>query len=224
MMSNNLTDEQKEILQKLVQYKKAGKLTEPIIVVEWKGGSGIIGVPGEFGSSLRGHMDILCDEDYLGYRDNSNSKRIYTIRQKAFDAIENGFEEENAEFDTQINIGAVIHEMNNGKVEAIGFNNQKVINETLGNKELLEEELKKLQEKIIDLVKTELKDNNYQRYMDALVELKSELISRSTDKGKINGLLSALSFLGDIEGSISLMMRVWPLLYPLIQLLAANLT
>ena len=219
-MAINLTIDQKEILRKIVSYRLSGQLSEPIILAECMRGSEIIGIPGEFDPSLRGHMDILCDEDFLGFRINSNGRRIYTIKQRAYNAVNNDFKEDDEKFRSQINVGAYIHEMYDGNIQAIGLNNAQTIQETVKNKELLLESLSEIEGRLINSIQDELDRESFEVYKRNIEEIKTQLLDSNTDKRKANNILTTLSFLGDVEGTVGLIARVWPILYPLILIIA----
>ncbi len=119
MAKYNLTTRQQKVLQRLVEGVKTGQAKEPLIVVCTFQDCEVIGV-GTFDHSLSGDLEILCDSDLLGFGYNSHGEKIYTIKQSGYDAVENNFVALELPPSAQINIGAIIQEMNNGKIQASG--------------------------------------------------------------------------------------------------------
>src|SRR5688572_32386609 len=84
-------------------------------------------------------MDILCDADLLGFKYNRRGEKIYTIKQSGYDAVENDFVAPELPPSAQINIGAIIHEMNNGNVQAVGFSSHSELQQTVNDPARLKE-------------------------------------------------------------------------------------
>ena len=216
MANYNLTSRQKEVLQRLVEGVKSGQAREPLIPVITMGDSTIIGIKGTFNHSLQGDLDVLCEADLLTYSLNRQGERFYTIKQTGYDAIENNFIAPVLSPSTQINIGAIIHEINNGNVQAVGFSSHSELQQTVSDSVLLEEKINNLANDLLEAIKTELSVDTLINYIKDVGELKQQLVSEKPSPSILEKLFRTLSFTGDIEGTISLMTRVWPYVYPLL--------
>ena len=223
MANYNLTPRQKEILRRLVEGVKSGQAHEPLIPVCSLQDCEIIGINGTFEHSLLGDLDVLCQVDLLAFRYNSSGNKIYTIKQSGYDAVENNFIAPELPLSAQINIGAIIHEMNNGNVQAVGFSSHSELQQTVNDAALLKEKLDDLANELLDAIKTELPADKLIAYIKNLEELKQQLIAEKSSPSILERLFRALSFTGDVEGTISLMTRVWPYVYPLLVIASERL-
>jgi hypothetical protein len=213
MANYNLTPRQKDALRRLVDAVKSGQAQEPLIPVLTLQDCDVIGV-GTFDHSLPGDLDILCDADLLGFRHNSRGDKIYTIKQSGYDAVENNFVAPELPPSSQINIGAIIHEMNNGNVQAVGFSSHSELQQTVNDPAILKEKLDDLANELLDAIKTELPAEKLIAYIKNLEELKQQLVAEKSSPPILERLFRVLSFTGDVEGTISLMTRAWPYVYP----------
>jgi hypothetical protein len=216
MASYNLTSRQKEILQRLVEGVKSGQAQEPLIPSWSLQDCEIIGITGKFDLSVLGDLDILCESDLLAFRYNSQGDKIYTIKQSGYDAVENNFIAPEPPPSAQVNIGAIIHEMKNGNVQAVGFSSHSELQQTVNDSALLKEKIDDLANELLDAIKTELPAEKLIAYIKIVEELKQQLNAEKLSPTLLERLFRALSFTGDIEGTISLMTRVWPYVYPLL--------
>jgi len=222
MTNYNLTPRQKEVLRRLVECVKSGQANEPLIVVCTFQDCEVIGV-GTFNHSLSGDMEILCDADLLGFRYNSSGDKIFTIKQSGYDAVENNFVAPKLPSSAQINIGAIIHEMNNGNIQAVGFSSHSELQLTVNDPVILKEKVDSLSNELLNAIKTELSPEKLIAYKNRLDELKQQLVAEKTSPSILEKIFRVLSFTGDIEGTISLMMRVWPYVYPLLVIASEKL-
>lgn len=222
MANYNLTTRQKEVLQRLVESVKSGRAQEPLIVVCTFQDCEVIGV-GTFEHSLSGDMEILCDADLLGFKYNSRDDKIFTIKQSGYDAVETNFVAPELPPSSQINIGAIIHEMNNGSVQAVGFSSHSELQQIVNDPAILKEKIDDLANELLDAIKTELPAGKLIAYIKSLDELKQQLVAEKSSPSILERLFRALSFTGDVEGTISLMTRAWPYVYPLLIIAAERL-
>lgn len=213
MANYNLTPRQKESLRRLVDAVKSGQAQEPLILVLTLQNCSVIGV-GTFDHSLPGDLDILCDADLLGFSYNRSGNKIYTIKQSGYDAVENNFVAPELPPSAQINIGTIIHEMNNGNVQAVGFSSHSELQQTVNDPTILKEKMDDLANDLLDAVKTELPAEKLVTYIKNLEELKLQLVAEKSSPSILEKLFRVLSFAGDVEGTISLMARAWPYVYP----------
>jgi hypothetical protein len=177
MTEYNLTSQQKELLKTIVEQVKSGKVQEPLIPVSTHGGSSIIGIKGDFGRNLLGDLEVLSEADLLGFRYNSRGNKIYTVKQSAYDAVENNFRIPAGQAATQINIGAIIRDMSGGNIQAAGLSNQSTLNQVINDPKLLQEKLDTITEQLIEVVKTELHSKELLEYIQSVDELKKQIQS-----------------------------------------------
>ena len=91
MNGYTLTNRQKELLHKLVEHVREGRLGEPIAPVSTDQGSFI---PLRGGGSLEhrgdliGDLDALCDAGLMGFRYSKRGDKLYSIRQAGYDAVD----------------------------------------------------------------------------------------------------------------------------------------
>lgn len=215
MVKYNLTSRQKEVLRRLVEGVQSGQATEPLIPMISLQDCEISGI-GTFDHSLLGDLDALCETDLLTFRYNSRGEKIFTIRQSGYDAVENNFIAPDLPPSTQINIGAIVHEMSNGNIQAVGFSSHSELQQIVNDTGLLKEKVDHLTNQLLDAIKTELPADKLVAYIQSIEELKQQLSTEKTSPSILDRLFHTLSFMGDIEGTISLMARVWPYVYPLL--------
>lgn len=223
MPGYNLTSEQKKLLNIIVTNLRDGTIREPLIPA-WAGiSSQIIGIKDRFGTNLIDNLNTLCEEGLLGSRLNSRGEQIFSVKQSGYDAVDNDFEPPFHIEGTQVNIGAIIHEMSGGNVQTVGFANQAEVRQIVNDPELLNNKVESLTNELLDVVKNELLGDELIKYVKSIEQLKEQLIIEEPDLSLLEKVLKTLSFFGDIEGTISLMARAWPYLYPLIILGAEKL-
>lgn len=214
MAKYNLTPQQKELLKTIVEQMKSGNAQEPLIPVSSHSGSSIIGIQGNFGRNLLGDLEVLSEADLLGFRYNSSGNKIYTVKQSAYDAVENNFVVLESQVPTQVNIGAIIREMSGGNVQAVGLSNNSELNQLVNDSDLLHKKLDELTEQLVDVVKSELPSKELMVYLQIIEELKKEIKSEKPSPSVLQKLFASISFLGNVEGTISLITRVLPYVYP----------
>jgi hypothetical protein len=223
MAEYNLTREQKELLKIIVDKVKSGIAREPLIPVSSHSDSSIIGV-GNFGRNLLGDLEILAEMDLLGFRYNSQGNKIYTVKQSAYNAVENNFRIPEGQASPQINIGAIIREMSGGNVQAAGLNNQSTINQVINDPQLLQEKLDAIAEQLVEVVRTELHSKDLLVYIQSVDELKKQIQSERPTPSVLRKLFANISFVSDVESTISLAARVWPYVYPLLLITSQKLS
>jgi hypothetical protein len=223
MAEYNLTSQQKELLKTIVDQMKSGRAQEPLIPVSSHSGSSIIGIQGSFGRNLLGDLEILSEADLLGFRYNGKGDKIYTVKQSAYSAVENDFVIPESQVSTQINIGAIIRDMSGGNVQAVGLSNNSELNQLVNDPDLLHEKLNELTEQLVDVVKTELSSRKLMEYLQSIEELKKEIESEKPSPAVLQKLFSSISFLGDVESTISLATRVLPYIYPFLLIASQKL-
>jgi len=219
----HLTEKQEDLLRTIVESLKAGEIEEPIIVAGDKSGYHILGMDKDFGTSLSGDLGALCDSCLMGFDYNSRGNKIYYVRQPGYDAVANHFVLPDEPAPTPINIGAIIHEMTGGAVQAIGFSNHAELQQIVNDPALLTHQVDELANKLLDCVKAELSAERLVSYIKTIEDLKRQIVSDSPSPSVVRRLFGSLAFMGDLEGTISLAARVWPFIYPLLVMVAEKL-
>ena len=225
MNGYNLTDGQKELLRKLVRCVREGKLEEPILPIGTQTGY-FIQVCGEenIGFKWTGDLDALCDANLMSFRWNrKGTNRLYSIKQSGYDAVDNDFEVSPSHAGAQFNIGAIINTMSGGSIQAVGFADNAEISQVINDPALLHSQVETLTERLLDEVKSVLAGNDLIEYAQAVRSLKEQLLTEGPDSSLLKRLTRTLGLLGDIEGTIGLMVRIWPYLYPLLLIAAERL-
>jgi hypothetical protein len=223
MAEYNLTSKQKQLLKTITEFVKAGKAKEPLIAIVSNDGGVIIGITEKFDRNLLGDLEILCDVDLLGFRYNSKGNKIYTVKQSGYDAVENNFVVPESQLPTQINIGAIIRDMNGGNVQAVGLSNYSELNQLVNDSDLLHKKLDELTEQLVNVVKSELPSKELMTYIQNLEVLKKEIESEKPSPSVLQRLFASISFLGDVESTISLVTRVLPYVYPFLLIASQKL-
>lgn len=113
-------------------------------------------------------------------------------------------------------VGAIIHEMHGGNIQAIGQAHQSEINQLVSDPEALAEALDAILTKLLEAVKSEMPAAQLFAYMQQAEELKAALKSDTPQPAVIKRLLGTLAFLGDVEGTVGLVTRAWPLIGSLV--------
>jgi hypothetical protein len=242
-MGYNLTDKQKDLLRWMVQQVRAGNLPEEFYVVWAMEGGLISGFVGKHPVITRGALDalanaglLLCAGNFETTTSVSGSKtrpstshrqremnRRCTITAKAFEAVDSDFELPPQQA-SQITIGAIVRNMSGGTVQAVGIAQDADISQIVNDPSLLRSHVEALAENLLNEVKPSLNVDELAEYAKALRDLKEELVRKQPEPPVIRRLVRTVGLLGDIEGTVGLMTRVWTLLYPLLLIAAARLT
>lgn len=223
MAKYNLTERQTELLQTIVENIRAGKLQEPIIpVVEMGGGGYLIGIDRNFGPNVTSDLEVLSEEGLLSWRLNRSGEKIYTVKQAGYEAVDSDFEIPDDLYPSQMNIGAIVYGMSGGNVQAAGVAHSE-IRQIVNDPNLLSEQVEKITNSLIEEVKAELSVTDLTEYIRVTEELKAQLLADTVSPSLLQRLLRSISFLGDIEGSLALVARVWPKVYPLLLIVAEKM-
>jgi hypothetical protein len=223
MAEYNLTPKQKQLLKTITDSVKMGQVKEPLIAVSTNDGSFIMDIKEKFDRNLLGDLEILCEADLLGFRYNSSGNKIYTVKQSGYNAIDNNFVIPENPIPTQINIGAIIRDVNGGNIQAVGLNNFAELNQIVNDADVLHKKLDELAEQLVDVIKSELPSKELVKYVQTLDELKKEIESEKPSSSALQRLFSSISFLGDVESTISLATRVFPYIYPFLLIASQKL-
>jgi hypothetical protein len=149
--------------------------------------------------------------------------RTCTLRARAYEAVDSDFESLPAQFDTQVTIGAIINTMSGGTVQAVGIAQDAEISQIINDPDLLRSQVEALTENLLDEVKSSLRGDHLADYAQAVRDLKEQLLKEKPNPSAIQQLVRTIGLLGDIEGSINLIIRVWTFLHPLLLIAEAKL-
>lgn len=224
MSKYNLTEKQKHLLKTIVDTIRSGNDIEPLRPICAHDSSTIFGIDEDFGRNLLGDLEALCDLDFLGVRLNSKGNKIFSVKEAGFTAVDRNFEMIIENGSQNINIGAVIHEMSGGNLQAIGFATDANISQIINDPKLFSDEIDRLSVLLLDAIKDQLSGEKFNSYIKVVDALKAESKSEKPSPGLLKKIIGSLSFLGDIEGTIELTTKVWPLIYPLIVLISEKLS
>jgi len=110
--------------------------------------------------------------------------------------------------------------MSGGTIQAVGAASHTEISQIVNDPEMLRSQVEDLTNQLIEAVKSELVASELMVYMKAVNDLRDQLLSGEPDPSLAKRLLGTLAFLGDVEGTIGLMVRVWPYVSPLLMIAA----
>lgn len=231
MAGYNLTEDQKHILRQLVRGSEEGKLPRTFFVassdsISWM----LIDWKSDDRPELElTDLEVLEEDHFLSFRVVRYTKRgnpatvRCTLWEKAFEAVRTDFAPPEPTVPTQFNIGAIIHAMSGGNVQAVGIAEETEISQVVNDPALLHSQVEALTERLLDEAKSVLAGNDLIEYAQAVQSLKEQLLAEETNSSLLKRLTRTLAFLGDIEGTIGLMVRVWTYLYPLLLIAAERL-
>lgn len=230
MANYNLTEDRKRILRQLVRGSEEGKLPRTFLVTGTNVGWMLMDWKGDDYPKLElMDLQVLAEDDFLSLRVTSYTKRgnistvQCTLREKAFEAVRTDFAPAEPTVSTQFNIGAIIHAMSGGNVQAVGIAKDTEISQIVNDPALLHSQVEALTERLLDEVKSVLAGNDLIGYAQAVQSFKEELLVEKPNPSLLKRFTSTLAFLADIEGTIALMVRVLPYLYPLLLIAAERL-
>ena len=215
MSKYNLTESQKELLQIIVKSDDEGQLVEKGILLVILGNDQYTLWGCKLTLNSLSDIKSLCDEGLLSrVSDKSNPK--YRIRNSARIAIANDFNKPTDPSEARFSIGAIIGSVNGGNIQAIGNAQNSEILQTINDPRLIQPFLEQLAENLLNEVKAELSVREYAKYQEAVASSKKQLSEEKPSKSAVKKLIQTISFLGDIEGSVGLMLRVWSLVQPFV--------
>jgi hypothetical protein len=218
----NLTDHQKSILRELIEADQGGHLARPGIVLLMHGGDKYVvwGLQEDLLSTA--DLDELCDVGLLAL-DKPGRDPQYRITNAGRDAVANDFRLPREQAVPQMAVGNWIGQMTGGTVQGIGHMQASEARQIVNDPELLQAKLDEATEHLLREVKSALDQEAYQKYSAALEELKRQILADEPSPKSLQNLVRTISFLGDIEGTIQFMARLWPLIHPLLLMAAIKL-
>lgn len=213
-MYPKLTPTQKEALHKLKEFRD-------------KGGTIFIFGNDEYGDAklLNGSRDIVIKaNDFATLLDLELLRRerghvVFTWTALA--VIDNNYEFPQAT-PSQQNIGIQFlnSSISGGNIQGVGLAADEV-SQIINDPVLLQEKLDFLIEKLVEAVKFDLPHKQLLEYLQTTEELKRQLLAESPpDRSLIQKLIGTASFLDSANGTWDLTLKVWPLIFPLVQIAA----
>jgi hypothetical protein len=226
-MKINLTPDRKDVVRSLVQQVRAGNLAEEFSLVESPRGFEVIdGYEGnydDFPNITQGTLIILDEVGMLRIVDRTRQGLCRCVlREKAFKAVDADFELQ-TETGTHVTIGAIIHSVSGGNVQAVGIARDADISQIVNDPDLLRSQVEALAENLLNEIESSLKADELAEYTRAVRDLQEQLVTEKPQPASIRQLVRTIGLLGDVEGTIGLMTRVWAFLNPLLLIAAARL-
>jgi hypothetical protein len=117
-------------------------------------------------------------------------------------------------------IGAIIHSMSGGTVQAVGLASHTEVSQIVNDPEMLRSQVEDLTNQLVEAVKGTLMPSELTAYIKAVEGLQDQLLSSEPNPSRVKRLLGTLAFLADVEGTIDLMVRVWPYISSLLMIAA----
>ena len=227
-MSLNLTNSQKDLIAWIVDEIRNERLPEEFRILWVMGGFELMDYKGDKGAIPRfssGMLDALENAGLLLFNKNYRSSlsggvyesfRTCTVLGEAYQAVDNDFEMPAVVPPNQMNIGAVIHSMIGGNVQAVGIAEGSELSQIVNDAEMMQAQIEVLCENLLTEVKDTLGVDDLASYANAVQEIRDHLLSETPNRTGIRRLLNTLALLGDVEGTIGLMARIWPQIYNLL--------
>jgi len=234
-MNYNLTETQKDILRWMVKKVRGDELSEEFQVswrqsergyklTDYKGDEAELPkISNTVLDALETAKLLLTKSNFINTHSGNPQEigRDCSLTGLSYTAVDNNFQELPPQM-AQITIGALIRNMSGGNVQAVGIADDGEFSQIVNDPELLRSQVETLVENLLKEVKKELNADDFAIYTVAIQEFRDQLLSDKPDPSVISQLLRFLGFLGDVEGTIGLMSRVWSALYPLLLIFAAR--
>jgi hypothetical protein len=221
MSTSDLTEFQKDLLRKIVASDDAGKTAQKGVLLINHGSDEYVLWGPQITLYSLSDLEALCDEGLLENISGSSPK--YRIKNSARTAVANDFRIPQAQFGSSLSIGTIIGAINGGNVQTIGSVLNSEVSQVINDPKSLQPYLDELAEKLLSEVKAELPVKEYAKYQEIVQDLKHQLSQEKPAISTVKKLLQSISFLGDVEGTVELMLRVWPLIQPFITIIALKL-
>lgn len=228
MSLTDLTVRQKDILRTPVQLDEAGCFDQQGIAMftQYQDAYHLLG--GKHDLSSLADLDELCAEGLLEEERRIPDAR-YRITNLGRRAIATDFNLPTTSPASPISIGAIYGPV--GAAGAVQGGNFQVVNhvhdaelkQIVNDPTLLQARVDELSTNLLNEVKSALSADAFNQYAAAVAELKQQILTRETPPSLGKRLLQTLALLGDVEGTLGLMTRVWPLVQPLLALAAMKL-
>ncbi len=220
-MYYNLTDDQKELLKKLVSGSLNENWGKSFLDMSAASDFCLISL-GENGHELKFDFESRYDMESIVHTGlilkNDN---VYIITQNAFDAVKNDFIIPNSQTLQKITnyVGTQIQgNVTGGNIQGIAYVDDSTIQQIVNNPEKLAEELENITSDLFDNVKKELGGKQLLDYSKLIAELKSVLQHEKPDANLFKKIIQGLSFLNDTTSSVDLIVKTLPYISLILQL------
>jgi len=222
MNTYNLTESQKDLLRIIVKSDDEEQLVEKGVVLIMPGNDQYMLWGCKITLDSLTDLEALCDEDLLDKMSSGSSPK-YRVKNSARTAIANNFNKPLDQSEPRFTIGAIIGSINGGSVQAIGNALNSEIKQIVNDPQLMQSYLEEIADKLLNEVKAELSVKEYAKYQEAVESLKQQLAKEKPSESVVKKMIQSISFLGDIESSIGLMLRVWSFVQPFVTIAALKL-
>jgi hypothetical protein len=222
MYTSDLTNTQKDLLRLIVERDDQDRLTEKGVLRLMSGKDKYMLWGCGIDLDSLSDLDELCDAGLLKMI-QGRPDPIYRITNAAREAVAKDFKLPVIQPIPQVAIGAIIETMSGGNLQAVGSAQGSELKQIINDPDLLRPQIEALADKLLNEVKSALDTEGYDRYLSAVQELKQQVLAKEQNTSLIKRLLQTIALLGDVEGTIGLMTRVWPLVQPLLVIVAMKL-
>jgi len=222
MNSHNLTDDQKQLLRLVVKHDEEDQGSEKGFLRLFPGDDKYL----LWGCGIQldslADLEALCDVGLLD-KEQGRPNPVYRITNAGRDAVTSNFQLPRTSSAPQVSIGALIQTMSGGSVQAVGSVQDSEIAQIINDPDLLRAQIKDLSTALLDEVKSILMASEFTDYLKAVQELQEQVLAERPNSSLVKRLAQTIGFLGDIDGSIELMAKVWPYIQLLLVFVAAKL-
>ena len=216
----DLTDKQKQVLTIIVKHLNAGKIIEPIRPVVRSESYHIEGIEEVFGRNFIWDLEALCEAKLMNQRYSRSSRknrRIYKVTEAGHQAVANNFAfSEKRQASAEPDKETKTTEISIGDIQAIWFADSASIDQIVGDPNSIKQIVDSLAEQLLKAIEPEISSYKLVTYKKNIQHLKAQITADAPSPPTLQRLFSSLSFMENIEGSISLATVVWPYLYPLL--------
>ena len=222
MYTSELTDIQKDLIRLIVKSDDEGQLFEKGILKILSGDDKYMLLGCGIELSSLSDLDELYEARLLN-KEQGSPNPIYRITNAARKAIADDFKVPDTQLASSVTIGPIFGSISGGIVQTVGSVQGSELKQIVNDPDLLRQRFEMEADRLLTEVKSLLDAENYDRYLRAVEELKQQVLAKKQDPSLIKQLLQKIALLSDVEGTIGLINRVWPLVQPLLAIVAMKL-
>lgn len=163
----------------------------------------------------------LSDNDLLENKVKARGAEFLSVRStpRGREAVRRDFARHDA-VESPTQTAVTVHGDILGSLQVVGTANNSQISQLVNDPASLAQAVDYLTGRLAEVVREELSESDqYDAYITAMDELKTELLSQNPRGGRLKRLLGVLGLIGDIDGTIGLIAKAWPLLAILAQIM-----